>query len=65
MKANNMNPDQTTSKEQSDLGSYCLHNRLPKNPNRSRRQKSQELTLQSLFSHTVFSGSRARLRCCL
>ena len=26
-----MNPDQTAPKEQSDLGPYCLHNRLTKN----------------------------------
>ena len=28
MEANNMNPDQTAPKEQSDLGPYCLQNRL-------------------------------------
>ena len=26
-----MNPDQTAPWEQSDLGPYCLHYRLPKN----------------------------------
>ena len=31
MEANTMNPDQTAPKEQSDLGSYCLPNRPPKN----------------------------------
>ena len=32
--ANNMNPDQAAPKEQYDLGSYCLQQRLPKNISR-------------------------------
>ena len=30
MESNNMNPDQTAPREQSDLGPYCLKYKLPK-----------------------------------
>ena len=32
---NNMNPDQTATREQSDLGSYCLQNRQHKQTRRA------------------------------
>ena len=31
MEANNIDPDQTAPREQSDLSPYCLHYRLPEN----------------------------------
>ena len=31
MEANTISPDQTDPKEPSDLSSYCVHYRLPKN----------------------------------
>ena len=39
MKANNMNPDQTASKEQSDLGPICVQYRLLKDISRRRSNK--------------------------
>ena len=42
--ANNMNPDQTAPKEQSDLGPYCLQYRLPKNINRQEEQMTKFVT---------------------
>ena len=39
-----MNPDQSAAKEQSDLGTYCLQYRLPKNISRRKQQMTKVLT---------------------
>ena len=42
MEANNLNPDQT---EQSNLGPYCLHYRLPENISRGEEQMTKIMRL--------------------
>ena len=44
MVANSMNPYQTSPKEQSDLGPYCLQYRLPKNISRREEQTTKAVT---------------------
>ena len=44
MEANNMKPDQTAPKEQSDLGPYCLQYRLPGNISRREEQTTNVVT---------------------
>ena len=41
-----MNPDQTAPKEQSDLGPYCLHNRLTKNTS-LREEQTTKVVIES------------------
>ena len=49
-----MNPDQTDSKKQSDLGPYCLTYRLPKYINEvvtgGNRAKIQQITFRNIIS---------------
>ena len=44
MEANNINPDLTAPKEQSDLVPYCLQYRLPGNISRREEQTTNVVT---------------------
>ena len=60
MEENNINPDQTAPKEQSDLGPYCLQYRLPKNISRRLEQKTKVMTGRK--SIKVSKGAKIRNR---